>query len=283
MQGMEIDRKNLQNKWIDLFCDFCGEREAEKLWDNVVRCKHCGLVYLSPRPEDVGSFYDAHYTAYHPISGIKRFAKKFLLMREMWILGAFLPKHPLVLDVGCGGGEDVAFFNHRGWRATGTDAMPEAAVQAKQELGVDVVVGTLEDLHFPDATFDLVRMKFSLSHVVSPDRTIQEVFRILKPSGLFSVWVPNFDSWGRKMFGNNWIGGAPYTGQMWNFSEKTLIRYLLKNNLKILTVKHSIVPNTFVHSLKIPYNMLTLLLFLPLSIVAAFVRQSDRIIITAHK
>src|SRR5687767_15030236 len=50
-------------------CDFCGSDKTKKLWDNVVACVHCGLVYLSPRPRDLSSYYDAHYSAYHPISG----------------------------------------------------------------------------------------------------------------------------------------------------------------------------------------------------------------------
>jgi len=77
---------------------------------------------------------------------------------------------------------------------TGTEYSDGAARFARDVLKLPVCVGVLEDLKFPDHSFDVVVMWHVLEHVSDPRPTLAEVARILRPGGLFMVAVPNFGS-----------------------------------------------------------------------------------------
>lgn len=76
--------------------------------------------------------------------------------------------------------------------------------KAREIYGVDMDTAVLENpyvdeakviandtLPFPDAMFDLVFSNFVLEHVELPNRVFTEVFRTLKPGGLFISRTPN--------------------------------------------------------------------------------------------
>lgn len=95
-----------------------------------------------------------------------------------------------VLDVGCGGGFTCEFLAHKGAQVTGIDqslACIEAASQhAKQaNLKINYKQGEAEQLPFADQTFDVAICVDVLEHVHSPQQTITEINRVLKPGGSF--------------------------------------------------------------------------------------------------
>jgi ubiquinone/menaquinone biosynthesis C-methylase UbiE len=102
-----------------------------------------------------------------------------------------------VLDVGCGTGTlTVAAKRRAGDGAVrGIDASPEMVQvaldkAARQGVDVDFQVALVEDLPFPDASFDVVLSSLMLHHL--PDelkrKGFLEIRRVLKPGGrLFAV------------------------------------------------------------------------------------------------
>jgi ubiquinone/menaquinone biosynthesis C-methylase UbiE len=104
-----------------------------------------------------------------------------------------------VLDVGCGQGIDLCEFAMAGATVTGIDLTPrhvELAHQHLYELGLDgrVVEGDAEDLPFPDRAFDRVCSNGVLHHTPDMPRALQEIRRVLRPSGYATVVVYNRDS-----------------------------------------------------------------------------------------
>ncbi|MGO6906930.1 class I SAM-dependent methyltransferase, partial [Rhizobium ruizarguesonis] len=75
---------------------------------------------------------------------------------QMDRLTKFLPSKALILDLGCGGGRDLANFSRRGFNAIGLDAASELAKIAGMISGCPVVVGDLLQLPFAEGTFDAV-------------------------------------------------------------------------------------------------------------------------------
>ena len=114
-----------------------------------------------------------------------------------------------MLDVGCGGGRTIdrlASIATTG-KVFGVDYSEDSVATAREtnarwiEQGrVDIQLGTVSRLPFPDGTFDLVTAVET--HYYWPDlpRDVREVFRVLKPSGTFAIIAEAYR--GRR---NDWL------------------------------------------------------------------------------
>lgn len=98
-----------------------------------------------------------------------------------------LVEGPKALEVGVGTGKNIPFYPY-GVQVTAIDLAPGMLNRAKQraeELGkqVDLRLGDVQCLEFPDATFDTVAATFVFCSVPDPILGLREVFRVLKPGG----------------------------------------------------------------------------------------------------
>jgi arsenite methyltransferase len=97
-----------------------------------------------------------------------------------------------VLDVGCGAGTDTlvaAQMVAPAGRVTGIDMTPEMLARARgaaAEMGagnVDFVEGEVEQLPFPDESFDVVISNGVIDLIPDKDAVFSELFRVLRPGG----------------------------------------------------------------------------------------------------
>src|SRR5690348_567281 len=89
-------------------------------------------------------------------------------------------KHAL-LDVGCGSGMFCAMAAGRGARITGIDAAPALIRIAQQRVpGGDFHVGEIEQLPFPDHTFDIVTGFNSFQYATNRLNALREARRVAK-------------------------------------------------------------------------------------------------------
>jgi 2-polyprenyl-3-methyl-5-hydroxy-6-metoxy-1,4-benzoquinol methylase len=94
-----------------------------------------------------------------------------------------------LLEIGCGMGFDSLEFLKRGVRVTATDLTPSAVAVARRHFELEEVVA--EDLRvenvlalsFDDRTFDAVWANGVVHATGDTGRAIQEIRRVLKPSG----------------------------------------------------------------------------------------------------
>ena len=109
------------------------------------------------------------------------------------------------LDLGCGAG-DVAFHAARaGAVVTGSDLSPtlvEAAQRRAQELGLDLTleVADCQDLHYPDASFDVVSSSVGVIFAPDHERVAAELARICRPGGRIGLTAWRRDSGVGEMF-----------------------------------------------------------------------------------
>ena len=96
-----------------------------------------------------------------------------------------------VLDAGCGHGRYLSAFRELGAEVVGLDAGrgPEEAGVPVDEEGLSVVQGSVLDLPFADASFDLAFSDGVIHHTPDPKRAYQELARVTKPGGAVYVWV----------------------------------------------------------------------------------------------
>ncbi|MFJ7413466.1 methyltransferase domain-containing protein [Streptomyces sp. NPDC098077] len=97
-----------------------------------------------------------------------------------------VPPDARMLDVCCGSGVVGGAFRGRVGETVGLDLTPEMAALAADRLDV-VHQGTVYDLPFPDASFDLVVTREVLHLLPRPERPVSEIFRVLRPGGQFIV------------------------------------------------------------------------------------------------
>jgi ubiquinone/menaquinone biosynthesis C-methylase UbiE len=109
--------------------------------------------------------------------------------RKLKLLGNVRGKD--ILEIGCGGGQNSIVLAKWGARAVGLDISENQIKYARKLAGKEGVkvtfhLGNMENLGvFGDETFDTVLSSFALSYVDDLEKTFQEVFRVLRKSGLF--------------------------------------------------------------------------------------------------
>lgn len=105
-----------------------------------------------------------------------------------------LPTGASILDVGCGVGRHVIYLGGRGFQMAGMDVSP-SGVKISQEVCLqshipfDGRVAEMASLPWEDAVFDAALSTSTICHSVRADiaRALDEVWRVLKPGGLFLV------------------------------------------------------------------------------------------------
>jgi SAM-dependent methyltransferase len=100
----------------------------------------------------------------------------------------------VVLDYGCGSGEEAVPLCQRGARVIGIDISPDLIAIARQRLqkyGVqaDLRVGSAYETQLADESVDVV-FCMSLIHHLEIDRVKNEICRVLKPGGRFIFKEP---------------------------------------------------------------------------------------------
>jgi SAM-dependent methyltransferase len=90
-----------------------------------------------------------------------------------------------VLDVGCGAGGALVLAADRGAEPSGLDATPELLAIARERLpGADLREGDIEELPWPEASFDAVTGFNSFQFAGNPVGALAEARRVLRPGAL---------------------------------------------------------------------------------------------------
>jgi len=101
-----------------------------------------------------------------------------------------------VLEVGCGLGTDLLQFARSGANVTGVDLTPNSIELVRkrfsmESLSVDARVADAENLPFDDNSFDMVYSFGVLHHTPNTQKSIDEVYRVLKPGGQIIIMLYN--------------------------------------------------------------------------------------------
>ena len=107
-------------------------------------------------------------------SGIGRLVLRFTRWARARAAARYMVRCEHHLDIGCGDG----YFLRR--------------APARERYGIDKLLGDElgERLDFQDATLDCVTMLAVIEHLKSPERTLGEIHRVLKPGGCLVITTP---------------------------------------------------------------------------------------------
>lgn len=101
-----------------------------------------------------------------------------------------------VADIACGTGYGSRMLARAGAKSVhGMDVSPETVEYCKSQNGADNVIFTTGDAqnlsHIRDASFDMVVSFETIEHLPSMEAYLGEMWRILRPNGLFLVSTPD--------------------------------------------------------------------------------------------
>src|SRR6202046_1005252 len=100
-----------------------------------------------------------------------------------------LPADAQVLDAGCGSGRTMRELEDYG-TVRGIELDEDAAELARSRGHGEVTVGRLEQLPWPDRTFDLITSLDVIEHTPDDRATLAELLRVCRPGGWLLVTVP---------------------------------------------------------------------------------------------
>jgi len=230
---------------------------------NIVKCRNCGCIYLTPRPrsDKIGEFYQDDYYSFKIDTGnadeqiSAKDAFRYTVMKHHFGYAKIdsskeLPIPPRLsalfrsfvavphyreagrlLDVGCGAGQKLLEFRALGWDVRGAE-LSEQAVAAARKMGLDVARTDVAHSPWPAESFSAVTFYHSLEHLPSPRLALRESFRLLEPGGELLVAVPNFGCLERKLFGRNW-NWLEVPRHFYHFTRASLTRVVAETGFKV--------------------------------------------------
>lgn len=233
-----------------------------------VKCKQCGLVFLSPTisDEDIADYYPDDYSPHISkekpgikCEGIRSLSKKQerRFMRDYGIKPAILNSldhESKALDVGCGSG---GFLNKIrkavGCSVYGVDISELAVENARKLFGIDVFCGPVSEAPFQDNSFDLITAWSCLEHISDPGKTLCKMADLVKEDGVVLIKVPNIASFNARVFGSNWYH-LDCPRHLTHFSPKTMSSFLDKCGLAITRIVYHTDAKGFVNSLRLRFG-----------------------------
>jgi SAM-dependent methyltransferase len=253
-------------KTEEVACALCGSDDGKYLFDArdrfldhsdsfpVVRCRHCDLVYLNPRPSaaEQKRFYSSDYAFAAGSEGQK--------LEHYRPVMEYLDQQPpgKVLDVGTGNSPFLPAMKERGWQVEGTEVDESYEKFFAENHQIKVFCGELAEAKYDDGSFDAVTIMGVLEHVSEPMKALKESNRVLKEDGALCLWVFN-RSIEAKLLGRHWLGfDAPR--HLYSFSLPVIERMLSEAGFEIDRIycrSHSIMQITTIRALAKLRNVIT--------------------------
>ncbi len=209
----------------------------QSLFEQVVRCTECGLVYLNPRlsaeriieayagGEDQAFIRQDAMRIRTFVEALKELARKYRIK---------LSSETKVLDVGCAGGAFLQAARQVGLTPVGVEPSRWLSNYARTEHSLDVRSGTLLEQDFESESFDLITLWDVIEHLPDPGKELDQIHALLKPNGFLVVNYPDFGSFPAKLFGRKW----PFllSVHLLYYTPQTIRRQLKKHGFEVLSI-----------------------------------------------
>ncbi len=240
-------------------CNLCNHNEFElfakipRLERKIVRCKKCGLVFVSPINNsfltldfEEGQHREFKYrTMRRDAENAGKHDEQIINREETTRTLHFKSRREKIekylntgrlLDIGCGRGFFLKNFVDTGFDYMGIEPRKRICSEAQNRLGENrVFCGTLKEARLPDAHLDVVTMINLIEHLPFPKETLEEVNRVMKNDGLLLVETPNVANFLPAILMTKWHAFLEPEHHYF-FSKGTLTTMLQKTGFEVLRV-----------------------------------------------
>jgi len=187
MAGLAIKKEPREN-WIPCFCEEVRGDSFVKNGIDVVKCSSCGVIRQINLPfstrEDLYKYYETEYTLnkLHTYSHDYKIAKDRVDRYNVLFPGVFRGRG---LDIGAGNSAFVKLLGESRIDCVGCEPR-------LKEDQAHTYKGPFEEIHYPTDRFNFITCHDVIEHTYDPQFFLQEIFRTLKPGGMFIMDMPAF-------------------------------------------------------------------------------------------
>ncbi len=223
---------------------------------SAVRCNSCNLIYLNPRPS-VKEFEVIYPPTYHAFDfSPKQYGFVYKVRTRLEANRSLsrckgLGDDARILDVGCGDGFHLNLikkYGNKKWTLEGID-LDKRAVEAARKCGLNVHLGSVEEMDIPQESFDLVFMIQTIEHVEKPAAILSSIFKLLKKNGKLVIVTDNTDSLDFKIYKDRYWGGYHFP-RHWNlFNKKSLSKLAVQTGFEVEDLSTIVSPVNWVYSI----------------------------------
>ncbi|MBI9015759.1 MAG: class I SAM-dependent methyltransferase [Phycisphaerae bacterium] len=201
-----LEQKKVSLQWEYICCNICGrddtavyhketvEHFGQELDFQIVRCRHCQLVYTNPRLSEHNATYlydnssDEQFQAHGQ-------AKMVVFKPAITEIKNFLNKNPSnenkLLDIGCGSGHFMQLAQNNGFDVTGIEPAETSAHYARNIMNMPVICDDMKNVQLPHESFDAITLWDVIEHVSDPRAVLEQVNKWLKPGGIVALRFPS--------------------------------------------------------------------------------------------
>ncbi len=236
-------------KKIDITnCPVCGNSKFSKYLDtrdyfftkeefSLSKCMECSFVFTNPIPLNLSRYYETEeYLSHHSekgglVSRVYSHIRSLNIQRKYNLVSNYT-KTGSILDIGCGTGELLGYFQKKGWETKGIEPDKNAREVAINKNNIDAVDEILID-KIPGSSFDVVSMWHVLEHVLDLNCRIKDVKRITKNNGTMIFALPNLNSPDSKKYGKYW-SALDVPRHLYHFTQESFEKLISKHDLELV-------------------------------------------------
>lgn len=215
------------------------------------------LLKTHPQPslDALPSYYESEDYISHTDGNRSLFEKLYHIIKrkairdKVKLISQLHPQKGTLLDIGAGTGDFLSEAKNQNWQITGIEPNDKAkAIAVSKGVCFAASLETLEN-----HTFDVITMWHVLEHVPDLEKQIQELKRLLKPSGTLIIAVPNFKSFDAQHYGKFWAA-YDVPRHLWHFSKISIEKLFLSEKMQLIKVLPMVFDSFYVSLLSEKYK-----------------------------
>lgn len=206
----------------------------ELLTQPLVRCRRCSLLFVNPRipaAAILAGYADGEDPQY--VSQMAARVRTFA--RALRHIDRLKPARGRLLDLGTAAGAFLRAARDDGWDAIGVEPNRWLARWGRDNYGVPIEVGSIDNISAPEASFDVVTLWDVIEHTPDPLHVLRRARLLLKSDGVLVVNFPDVGSWIARAMGRSW----PFLSSvhLYYFTRQTMRATLQKAGFEATTVR----------------------------------------------
>lgn len=201
------------------------------------QCSNCDFVFTNPIPANIAKYYDtpdylSHNTGDNGIMGkVYSYLRNININRKFKLVSKYCTKGN-ILDIGCGTGELLNYFNGKNWTVTGVEPNSAAREFAITNNNIDVFEEDKLNEIDPE-TYDTISMWHVLEHVPDLNSRLNQISKLIKKDGTIFIALPNLASPDSKKYKEYW-SALDVPRHLYHFTQNTFEKLIKNHNLTLV-------------------------------------------------